>query len=200
MTDDQASSLAAGTSSSDLDLRLLLRARLWVARLGERDVHSWWATDGILGPDGAFVGPRVLPKTHPTGRARIAFAVARHACDERHPDPSSQHLFRLDPTIEDAFDQLLIDALDDVEWWSSATDQLESITQETDAEKVLRAAEVAGTEECADVRGRELGPSGRSLPLSKSRFPNQTIRRLAAGFIRSEPGELAVPIVAGETE
>jgi hypothetical protein len=62
-----------------LDLQPLLEARLWVARLGESDVHKWWRTDGILGSDGAFVGPRVLPRTHPTARARIAFAVAAHA-------------------------------------------------------------------------------------------------------------------------
>ena len=55
--------------ASDLDL--LLRARLFVARMGERDVLKWWATDGILGPDGAFVGPRSLPKTHGTAEARI---------------------------------------------------------------------------------------------------------------------------------
>ena len=70
-----------------IDLLQLLEARLWIARLGESDVHRWWRSDGILGPDGAFVGPRVFPKTHPTGRSRIAFAVARHACDQRHPDP-----------------------------------------------------------------------------------------------------------------
>ncbi|NJM41253.1 MAG: hypothetical protein HC853_11045, partial [Anaerolineae bacterium] len=43
--------------------------------------------------------------------ARIAFAVARHSCDERHPDPKVLHLFRLTPEVEDRLDALLVERL-----------------------------------------------------------------------------------------
>jgi hypothetical protein len=57
----------------------LLQARLWVARLGERDMYGWWAAEGVLGPDGAFVGPRVLLVTHP--RVLVRTANRRQALD-----------------------------------------------------------------------------------------------------------------------
>ena len=37
------------------NLDLLFRARLFIARMGEQDMLKCWATDGILGQDGAFV-------------------------------------------------------------------------------------------------------------------------------------------------
>lgn len=57
-------------AASDLDQ--LFRGRLFVARMGERDVLKWWAIDGILGPDRAFVGLHVLPMFSGTARTRIA--------------------------------------------------------------------------------------------------------------------------------
>lgn len=45
------------TGSVNTSLEQLLTARLWIARLGEGGVNRWWRTDGILGPDGAYVGP-----------------------------------------------------------------------------------------------------------------------------------------------
>ncbi len=174
-------------------LDLVLRARLFIARLGERDVRSWWATDGILGSDGAFVGPRVLPKTHGTARARIAFAVARHACLERYPDASASHLFRLDPESEDRLDAYLVERLDAFGWWADILERLESVGPETDPAELLRSAGIVGDEELAYVADLQLGPDERSLPIQASATWEGTVRRLAAGFCRSDPGGLAVP-------
>ena len=122
-----------GTTGSVItSLEQLLTARLWIARLGEGDVNRWWRTDGILGPDGAYVGPRVLPKTHPTARARIAFAVARHACDDRYPDKAVHHLFRLAPVTEDRFDAMLRDKLEDIQFWCEVWARLWAVSVETD--------------------------------------------------------------------
>lgn len=178
-----------------VDVRQLLEARLWVARLGESDTNRWWRTDGILGPDGAFVGPRVLPKTHGTGRARIAFAVARHACDERHPDPKAIHLFRLDPEIEDGLDQHLVDSLDDFDFWAAILAKLEKLDRESSVKTELTDAGIVTADDLSYVEKRGFGPDERSLPLEEGSSPNETIRRLAAGFTRSKPGELAVPYI-----
>ena len=179
---------------SAIDVTQLLEARLWVARLGETDVNSWWRTDGILGPDGAFVGPRVLPVTHPTARARIAFAVASHSCSERHPDRNTCHLFKLTPEIEDRLDQLLVDRLGDRDFWSKRMAALEAIGKDSDTADVLRTAGVVEGADLSYVQKLQLGPAERSLPIGRHSAP-ETVRRLAAGFIRSRPGSLAVPII-----
>jgi hypothetical protein len=178
----------------------LLEASLVVARLGERDVHGWWATDGLLGEDGAFVGPRVLPKTHPTARARIVFAVAAHACIERHPDPSAQSLFRMGPEAMDRLDALLVDRLAEHEWWAAWMQRLQSIDRATPVDKVLTGLEVVTQEDLLRVAKLALGPDGRSLPLPKAADAESAIRLLAAGFSRSKSGELAVPILPAATE
>lgn len=182
---------------SGVDPAQLLEARLWVARLGEADVYKWWRTDGILGPDGAFVGPRVLPKTHGTGRARIAFAVARHACGERHPDAAAQHLFRLDPQTEDRLDAYLVERLGAFDWWAATLARLEAIGKECDAAAALLEAGVVTDADLAYVRPLGLGPDGRSLPVEGGSNTEETLRRLAAGFVRSRPGQLAVPYRRG---
>jgi hypothetical protein len=33
-----------------IDSWRLLEARLWIGRIGESDVMSWWRTDGVRGP------------------------------------------------------------------------------------------------------------------------------------------------------
>jgi hypothetical protein len=179
-----------------IDISQLLRARLWIARLGESDVNGWWRTDGILGPDGAFVGPRVLPRTHPTARARIAFAVAAHACLERHPDREAMHLFKLTPEIEDRFDQLLVDRLADVDFWTAVMAGLEGITKGAGTASVLRFAGVVTDSDLTHVAKLKLGPAERSLAVSAS-TPEETLSRLAAGFTRSALGHLAVPVLLG---
>lgn len=187
----------AGTNQVDqatrIDVAQLLEARLWIARLGESDVNNWWRTDGILGPDGAFVGPRVLPMTHPTARARIAFKVASHACDVRHPDPDVYHLFHLDPWTEDRLDALLAERLDDKDYWEAQMSQLEAIKAGAKPDEVLTRAQIITEDDLKLVRGLKLGPAGRSLAIPSDEDPECDIRLLAAGFSRSEPNNLVVP-------
>lgn len=178
-----------------IDIDKLLLARLWVARFGERDVMGWWATDSILGSDGAYVGPRVLPKTHPTGRARIAFAVARAGCHATHPDPEVFHLFRLDATTEDRFDQALLDRLDQHDWWAETMGDLEGVESGVDLEETLVAAGLISKGDLKTARSADLGPAGRSLPLEGIGGPARKIQLLIAGFARSSQGHLAVPYV-----
>jgi hypothetical protein len=180
---------------NSIDVSQLLKARVWVARLGESDVNGWWRTDGILGPDGAFVGPRVLPRTHATARARLAFAVAAHSCLERHPDREAMHLFKLTPEIEDRLDQLLVDLLGDADFWKPLMKGLEAVTKESETTSVLRQSGVVTDTDLTYVARLKLGPAERSLPITAS-TSGEALNRLAAGFARSASGKLAVPFLS----
>jgi hypothetical protein len=186
-------------SAPSLDpIERLVHARLWVARLGESDLYGWWGSDGILGEDGAFVGPRVLPLTHGTGRARIALAVARHACDQRHPANSTQHLFRLDAATEDQVDAYLVEHLSAFDYWNGILAQLSAVEIGADIAETLLGAGVLDESDLSYAHGRPLGPGGRSVPIEPGASFSETVRRLAAGFLRSAPSELAVPYIQAE--
>ena len=136
------------------EIEHLIKARLWVARLGETDLYGWWGSDGVLGEDGGFVGPRVLPLTHGTGRARVSTAVARFACDERHPDRSARHLFRLDAAIEEQVDGFLAERLGDLTYWSDLLAKLEAVAHGADIAATLRdAGSALPRQESLDLRG-----------------------------------------------
>ena len=138
-----------------------------------------------------------MPKTHGTGRARIAFAVARHACQERHPDREAKTLFLLDPETEDRIDAHLVERLDAFDWWTETLEKLEGIEKEQDPAGVLLSAKLITDEDLGYVGGLDLGPDDRSVLIEAAEDPAQTLRRLAAGFARSKPGELAVPYLRG---
>ena len=175
------------------EIEHLVKARLWVARLGETDLYGWWGSDGVLGEDGGFVGPRVLPLTHGTGRARVSTAVARFACDERHPDRSARHLFRLDAAIEEQVDGFLSERLGDLTYWNDLLAKLEAVAHGADIAATLRDAGSAREPDLTYARSREIGPGGRSVIVEPGAALSETVSRLAAAFVLSRPGELVVP-------
>jgi hypothetical protein len=140
----------------------------------------------------------VLPKTHGTGRARIAFAVARHACQERYPDVEALHLFRLDPETEDRLDAHLVERLAAFDWWAEIMACLEKVDKGADPAAALLESGTVTEADLAYIRSLELGPDKRSLPVASGRDAEETLRRLAAGFARSRPKELAVPYLREE--
>lgn len=180
--------------------RHLLEARLWVARLGEGDVLGWWRTDGVLGPDGAFIGPRVLPRTHSVGRARVAFAAAKQACQERYQSPEALHLFRLAPWVEDSFDAYLQESLADQEYWAECLSALEAITVGVKPGELLKGRQIVSDEAERVLTDLPLGPDGRSLPLPGAESISQLVELMAAGFARGSAGQLVVPYIAGGQE
>ena len=173
----------------------VLVARLHIARLGEADAQGWWQTDGVLGPDGAFVGRRVLPLTHPTARARVVLAVARHGCRERHPHPSALNLFSLGPSAEDVLDALLARRASDQAFWSKFLPHLEALERHADPRQVLTTSRIVTEEDLKMIEALPLGPGGRSLPIPSGNDTNETLRRLTAGFVRSTRRNLIVPFL-----
>ena len=57
-------------AESKVDLERLLRLRLAVARIGEKDNSNWWNTGNVLGSTGEFVFGRGFPRTQAFARAR----------------------------------------------------------------------------------------------------------------------------------
>lgn len=92
------------TPQGSLDLEHLLRLKLVVGRIGEMDLAQWWNTRGQLGPSGASVLRRGLPRTHYFAQARSVFAVAAQRCSDVFNPPGSITLWRLPPDVEEAFD------------------------------------------------------------------------------------------------
>ncbi len=181
------------STSVSFDMKDLLRARLVVARLGEWNLNRWWRTEDLLGEMGAWVSKRTLPITHAVGRARMAMTVARHACDEKFRDPDALNLFRLNPETEDRLDLYLSQHLDDTDLWENLLGPLVPLTKDSDVGDSLINAGVATRKNVESVASIDLGPAGRSLPLSKPSNASEALRFLAAGYARSKLGELAVP-------
>jgi hypothetical protein len=79
-----AESMGAADTYNDIDLAWLMRLRTVVARLGEMDLARWWNSNGQLGPQGASVLRRGLPRTHYFAQARSVCMVAAVGCAFRH--------------------------------------------------------------------------------------------------------------------
>ena len=176
-----------------IDLEQIIDARLAVARLGELDAQAWWRSDGVLSDDGAFVGPRVLPRSHHNARARIIFAVASHACNERYPEPKAFHLFKLTPELEDQLDDYLQGKLGDDQFWDERARRLEKVQSGDAPESVFLDMSLISQDEISLIKRLQLGPGGQSLAIRKQNDPQKLIRLLTAGFIRSAPRQLVVP-------
>ena len=78
-------------ADKELDLEWLLKIRTVVARIGEMDLAKWWNSNGQLGPQGASVLRRGLPRTHYFAQTRSVCMVAAARCARRfsiRPAPS----------------------------------------------------------------------------------------------------------------
>jgi hypothetical protein len=73
----------------------------------------------------------------------------------------------------------------------------EAVNAQRDPKATLLEAGVIAEEDARYAMQLKLGPDGRSVPVGVARSPDETIRRLTAGFLRSSKGELAVPYLVG---
>ena len=179
--------------STDLDLDLLLKLRLVVARFGEMDLAKWWNTKGQLGRLGATALRRGFPRTHRFAQARSVFAVAAHRCTEVFEPPGCVTLWRMPEDVEEVFDARWEHWLDHADEWTSFFEKIESLSG-TDLTEILSAFEL--------VEGRDLraygklrrSAEGRAVPLPELfSGTDSDVTLLALGFARGEPSALAVP-------
>ncbi len=179
--------------TSPLNLDLLLKLRLVVARHGEMDGARWWNTNGVLGSKGAQLLGRGFPKTHRFAQARLVFEAARTRSEERFANvPGCFTLWNLPATLEEEFDAQWPSWLDDSDSWSHFFNDLHELGD--DLLGAMRVRELIEPRHEDLVSGMRRSAEGRSVPLSGVlNADTETVTLLAAAFSRGEVGKPAIP-------
>jgi hypothetical protein len=176
-----------------VDLDLLLKLRLTVARFGEMDGAKWWNTKGQLGPLGTAALHRGFPRTHRFAQARSVFAVAAHRCSEVFDPPGTVTLWRLPESIEEGFDARWEHWLDHAADLNVFFESLEKIDTQ-DLVEALAERDLVSDGDVGTFSRLKRSAEGRAVPLPGTfESSDQDIRLLALGFGRGEIGTLAVP-------
>ena len=175
-----------------MNLDLVLKLRLVVARFGEMDIARWWNTKGQLGKLGAAALRRGFPRTHRFAQARAVFAVAAHRCAEVVP-PGCVTLWRLPEAIEEEFDARWEHWLDNGNEWTPFFEKIETLDG-VDLVSVLRGLDLVSDQD-VDAYGKlRRSAEGRAVPLpGLFSGTDASVALLALGFARGEPGAPAVP-------
>ena len=181
-----------------LDLEHLLKLRVVVARFGEMGRAGWWNTKGQLGPLGASVVRRGLPRTHYFAQARSVFAVAAHRCSEVFDPPGSITLWRLPQAIEEAFDARWEHWLDAAGDWPPFFEQVAAL-EGSDLVAELQAFDLVAGGDLAALANLKTSAEGRAVPISTPfSGTDADVTMLALGFARGRVGALAVPYARAE--
>jgi hypothetical protein len=180
-------------TASRVDLDLLLKLRLVVARFGEMDQAQWWNTKGQLGAKGAFVLRRGFPRTHRFAQARSVFAVADHRCREVFDPPGCVTLWRLPDPVEEEYEARWEHWLDNAGEWTPFFGRLEKL-ENSDLTALLYSFGLVMDQDLERYARLRRSPGGRAVVLP-GLFDDTDgdVRLLALGFARGEPGTLVVP-------
>jgi len=177
----------------DFDLDWLLKVRTVVARIGEMDLARWWNTDGQLGPQGAAVLRRGLPRTHCFAQARTVFAVAADRCAQIFDPPGCVTLWRLPEMVEDRIDVLWESWLDDAAGWRPFFERVAAI-RSTDVPNTLQEFGLVTEQEIEARKGLKKSTDGWSIQIpSLFDGKRQTIALLALAHAAGSVGNLVVP-------
>lgn len=176
-----------------LDLEWLLKVRTVVARVGEMDLARWWNSNGQLGPQGASVLRRGLPRTHYFAQTRSVCMVAAARCTQIFDPPGSVTLWRLTDAIEEHLDVLWESWLDDAVSWRPFFERVAGL-RSTDVPVSLREFGLATDEEIDARRSLKKAVDGRSIQIPEL-FDGgrKTVAMLALAFAAGSPGNLVVP-------
>jgi hypothetical protein len=176
-----------------IDLAHVLRLRVIVARVGEMDLARWWNTEGQLGSLGSTVLKRGFPRTHRFAQARSVFAVAAHRCAEVYEPPGTVTLWRLPPDVEDEFDLVWEQWLDDAPAWEPFFTEVESCGSDLQTELIQFGLVDDAQVEVASRLRRSAENRAVTIP-GVFEPTTEAVTLLALAFSRGEPGQLAVPV------
>ncbi|MBS0339217.1 MAG: BrxE family protein [Proteobacteria bacterium] len=181
--------------STELDLELLFKLRLVVARFGEMDLAKWWNTRGQLGRLGTATLRRGFPRTHRFAQARSVFAVAAHRCTEVFNPPGCFSLWHLPEDVEEAFDVRWEQWVDNAAEWDSFFEELASLSG-SDLTGHLQAFGLVQEPDLMAFSKLRRSAEGRAVPVPGAFSGSDSdVALLALGFGRGEPGALSVPYV-----
>ena len=182
-----------GRKLHSIDFDRLLKLRLVVARYGEMDRAQWWNTQGMLGRRGALVLKRGFPSTHYFVQARIVFEVARSRCRELFDPRGCMTLWSLPAECEEQFQEHLQGWLDVMEKWVPVFKKIEQQSC-TDLLQSLGEFKLVSQPQLDAVAKLRRSAGSRTVPIPGRFYPHDDIiTLLAAGFVRSESGDLAIP-------
>jgi hypothetical protein len=187
-----ASAKNVGTES-DLDFEWLLKMRTVVARIGEMDLARWWNSNGQLGPQGASVLRRGLPRTHHFAQARSVCLVAAARCAQIFDPPGSVTLWRLTDPLEERLETLWEGWLDDAKNWRPFFERVAAI-KATDLSACLSEFGLVTADDVAATRSLKKSSDGRSMQMpGLFDGSRKSVVVLALSFGNGSPGNLVVP-------
>jgi len=175
------------------DLALLMRYRLTIARLGERDGFHWWESSA-LSDDGRYALGRLFRRTWHWASMELALEAARLKHAAMVPPGKQVNLFNLSTEIEAAFDRWFQQA--------KANNAAEIIilpaapkTAEASVGQALAALEVPFQE----VKPRAIGD--RTIHVAQIEADQlqtnilQVIHMLLGGYLRSRKDQFLAPYI-----
>lgn len=179
----------------NVDLDLLLRLRVVVARVGEQDLARWWNTEGQLGRTGEIVLRRGFRRTYRFAQARSVFAVAAARCRALYDPPASVTLWNLPAEVEDAFAVRWPSWLRVADEWEAFFAEVATCSADVEQElirlKLVTAGEVDAARRLrAPAQGAAVGVPGGFTGSADD------LKQLALGFGRGAPGAPCVPYQA----
>jgi hypothetical protein len=180
-------------SESDLDFEWLLKIRTVVARIGEMDLARWWNSNGQLGPQGASVLRRGLPRTHHFAQARSVCLVAAARCAQIFDPPGSVILWRLTDPLEERLETFWEGWLDDAKSWRPFFERVAAI-RATDLSACLSDFGLVTADDVAAIRSLKKSTDGRSMQMpGLFDGSRKAVVMLALSFGYGSPGNLVVP-------
>jgi hypothetical protein len=175
------------------DIAWLFKVRVVVARVGEMDLARWWNSTGQLGPQGASVLRRGLPRTYHFAQARSVFAVAAARCAQIFDPPGTVTLWRLTDPLEERLETLWDVWLDDAKRWNPFFERVAAI-KAAELSACLTDLELVTAEEVAASRSLKKSADGRSMQIpGLFEGSRKAIVMLALSFGAGSPGNLVVP-------
>lgn len=181
------------TRTGDVDFEWLLKLRTVVARVGEMDCARWWNTTGQLGPQGASVLRRGFPRTHHFAQARSVFMAAADRCVQVFDPPGCVTLWRLTDSIEERFDVLWEEWLDDASTWRPFFERVAGV-KSSDVAAALLEFDLVTLGEIEKRGSVKKSADGRSIQLPfLFDGGRETVAVLALCFAAGATGQLVVP-------
>ena len=175
----------------NLEMTLLLRYRLAIARVGERDLFHWWESNALSG-EGSYALGRLFRQTSRWAAIQLAIEAAHARHEVLVPCGSRITLFDLGHEIEFAFD----------DWLSRC--RTENGTQMPGLPPIPEAARssVRHALDCFELRLEETTPKtvgDRTIdvahidPQELHQNTCSVVAKLTAAYCRSERGKLLAP-------